>query len=557
MGVPNPARPIRGLEYPHMSRQPAGSEADLRAYFWSLWRRKWLIAVVTLLVVGAALAFSYHQKPQYTANADVLLQSPTSSVLGAQAGGVAQTGVATQIQIMTSASVQAAVRTKLHAPAPPVNVSEVGQTAVVQISAIADSGPRAADIANDYATAYVRIQQQQAVNSLLSAATVIQSKIDSLDRQITTLTSSPKTDTTAQSELAPLSNQVTAYQGQLDQLQVDAQLASGSAQVVTPATPSAAPSSPKPKRTGALALGVGVLLGCGLALLFEALDDSIRTKSDLELSGGGLPILGVIPVIHGRHKKERAAAVTLVQPMSHGAEAYRQMRTSLQFIHLTQHRQIIQVTSPGAAEGKTTTAVNLAVALVQSGQRVALVDADLRQPCIHEYFGLEYSVGLTTVLLGDAQLTDALATPNGLGLFVLPSGAIPPNPVEILGSPGMAKVLTDLRELVDTVVVDNAPILPVADATALASQVDATLIVVKAGATSRKALGRALELLGQVEAQMSGLIMNAVPIGRTRGYGFGYPYHYTSRFGYGGRPRTEEAHPSSNGLTKQRALRTP
>ena len=500
-------------------------EPDLRDYFWALWRRKWVVALVTLLVVGAALAFSYLQKAKYTAKADILLQPTNSATLGAQGGSLDATEVATQIQIVTSAPVKGAVAAAIHGTPPDIKVTQVGQTNVIEISATAGSGRRAAAVANAYAKAYVGFRQQQAVNSLLSAAGVIQSRVNSLDHQITSLGAPNPFN---QSQLTALNNEVASYQAQLNQLQVNAQLATGSAQIVTPASTPSSPSSPRPKRTGALAVGVGLLLGCGLALLLEALDESIKTKADLEMVAAGLPVLGVVPRWGTAKEHKQAMAVTLAHPMSHAAEAYRQLRTSLQFVNLGENRQAVLVTSPSAAEGKTTTAVNLAVALAQSEKQVVLVDADLRRPRIHEYFGLDREFGLTTVLLGEARLQDALQRLDNLpNLRVLPSGPIPPNPAEVLANPKMADLLENLREA-DAVIVDSPPTLPVADAQAIASRVDAVLLVTQAGVTTTKAVVRALELLAQVGAPMGGLLINAVPDNR-RGW---YNYYYGPYYGY-------------------------
>src|SRR5205085_2490524 len=182
-----------------------------------------------------------------------------------------------------------------------------------------------------------------------------------------------------------LVTQQAAFKQQLDQLHVDASLSSGGAQLVTSSPIPTTPVSPRPKRTGALALGVGVLFGVGVAFLFEYLDDSIKTKDDLERAAQGVPTLAVIPSVLEWRSKDQARLVSISEPTSSAAEAYRSLRTAVQFMALDRPMRTIQITSPSASEGKTTTLANLGVALARAGQRVVFVDCDLRRPRIHEF----------------------------------------------------------------------------------------------------------------------------------------------------------------------------
>ncbi|HZU72230.1 MAG TPA: polysaccharide biosynthesis tyrosine autokinase [Acidimicrobiales bacterium] len=516
--------------------------ADIRHYLDALWRRKWLIVVITAVVVAGAMAYVKLQHKSYTASAQVLLQPASVAPLSSQTPSLTPTDVATQIQIVTSAPVQAAVSSELHEAPPPIKASEVGTTNVIQIAATAPTPKRAARIANAYANSYVTTRQQQALATMLSSANVIQGRIDSLQQQLGQLSSGSG----HQAEVSALQSQIVALQGQLGQLQVNTQLASGDAQVVTPASASKTTTSPKPVKDGVLAGVLGLLLGCGAALLLETLDDTVRTKDDVEAVVGGLPVLGIVPKLKAANRR---TVTTAAEPMSAGAEAFRQLRTSLQFMDLSRLRRLIQVTSASPGEGKTTTAVNLAVALAQSGQRVVLVDADLRRPQVHEYFGFEPTSGLTSVLLGEVSLRESLRpVADTPGLSLLPSGPVPPNPAEVLSSPQMAELLSSLWNSADIVVLDSPPVLPVADASAIAVQADTTLVVVQAGQTGAKGLVRSLEILSQVGAKLTGVVMNAVPINKRRArYGYGGYYGYGS--GYA--PRTPAAlngaHTNGNG----------
>jgi succinoglycan biosynthesis transport protein ExoP len=513
-------------------------EADLRDYLRVVWRRKWLVGLVVVLCVAAGVGASFLEKPTYTAKADILLQSssPAAALLGSSGASLSPTDVATQIQIVTSAPVTQAVSRQLHQPAPQVSVTEVGQTNVIEVAASSHSAAHAARVANAYARAYLTFRQDQNVNASLSAASAVQAKVNSINRQIASLTSAHGAGKHGQ-QLAVLQTEQATYQAQLNQLQADASLQNGAAELITPATAPSVPSSPKPKRTGLIGLAVGLVLGVGGVLLADTLDDRIRAKEELQEASEGLPVLGLVPALPGWRDRRQPQLASVASPHSATTEAYRQLRTSLQFLHLDHTWKLVQVTSAMVAEGKTTTASNLAVMLAEAGQRVLLVDADLRRPRANEFFGQEREHGLTSVLLGAEDLEATLHNvPDVDGLWLLPSGPIPPNPAELLSGPRMAHLVDQLRALdfVDVVLIDSPPVLPVADAVALAARVDTTLLVTQAGRTTRKALGQALENLGQVDARISGLVLNAVRPKHTRGYRYryGYGYGYGYRYAY-------------------------
>ena len=198
-------------------------------------------------------------------------------------------------------------------------------------------------------------------------------------------------------------------------------------------------------------------------------------------------------------------------------------------------------------EGKTTTAVNLALTLAQAGQRVLLVEADLRRPRVGAVLGMDSAIGLTTVLVGRVPLLDALQDYRETGLTVLASGATPPNPAELLQSHAMGEVLYDLRQKFEVVIIDAPPLLPVTDAALLGSQADGVLLVVRHGKTTREQLGLAAERLAAVGARTIGVVMNMVPVRRLQGYGYGYGYGYApeqvvetkTKRGGGGRRRAD------------------
>jgi receptor protein-tyrosine kinase len=209
-------------------------------------------------------------------------------------------------------------------------------------------------------------------------------------------------------------------------------------------------------------------------------------------------------------------------------EAYRSLRTSLQFATLDGLARVILVTSAGEGEGKSATVANLGVVLATAGERVAVISCDLRRPRLARFFGLDEQVGLTTVLLGRCSLEEALQPVPGIdGLTILPTGERPSDPTGVLGNYQLAGVLGQLRKMFDLVLVDSPPLLPVTDAVILAQAVDTTLLVVAAGKTRGKDLRRATEALSLVHATTIGVVLNEVT--KSTGYGYGYG----KRYGYG------------------------
>jgi capsular exopolysaccharide synthesis family protein len=277
--------------------------------------------------------------------------------------------------------------------------------------------------------------------------------------------------------------------------------------VVTPAVPPDTPTAPSTRKNLALGLFLGLLAGLTAAFLRTALDNKVRGETDLRKTTDA-PLLGAIPF-----DQQAIKSPLLSESAGYGprAESYRQLRTNLQFTNVSGQKTAVLITSSAPGEGKTTTAINLAITLAQAGQKVCLVDADLRRPMVHEYLGLENGVGLTTALMGTAQLDGALQ-PWGSGkLVVLTSGQIPPNPSELLGSEEMQDLVTCLRHDFQTVIIDSPPLLPVTDAAVLSQHVDGVTVVVGSQKIKHHDLAKALNTLSMVGAPVLGIILNRVP----------------------------------------------
>ncbi|MFF4687403.1 polysaccharide biosynthesis tyrosine autokinase [Streptomyces sp. NPDC001307] len=281
------------------------------------------------------------------------------------------------------------------------------------------------------------------------------------------------------------------------------------ATLVEPASPPSVSSSPRPAVNLALGLLVGLSLGTSLAVAREVRNRSMSTPqalSDFLAGVGGQPMLGGIV-----HDPRAASCPMAVRDDITGlrAEGFRRLSTNLRFLDVDRHPKVIAVTSALHGEGKTSVAANLAATLAESGASVCLVEADLRRPTIARTLGLMQEAGLTTVLIGKADVPDVLQSAGSFS--VLTSGSIPPNPSELLGSVRTRSVLTSLAERFDHVVVDTAPVLPVTDAAVISSSVDGYLLVTRASSTRREQVGEALRVLRHVDAPVFGAILNAVP----------------------------------------------
>ena len=278
------------------------------------------------------------------------------------------------------------------------------------------------------------------------------------------------------------------------------------------------PTSPRPIRNGLAGLVAGLVLGVGAGFVREALDRRLRDSDEVERATG-VTVLGVVPEELG---ESRIPVET--HPMSSRAEAYRKIRTNLSFTGQHGLPRSILVTSSTSGEGKTTLATNLALACARAGQSVVIVDADLRRPMVAEYLDSPDGIGLTSIITGDVSVSEAIHRLRDTGVDVIPSGPIPANPSELLGSHGMEMLLEQLDATYDIVIVDAPPVLPVADALVLAVMVEAVVLVAKVGNTTRDRLTRAKDAVLKVQGNLVGVVPNAVVQREDSAYAYAYRY---------------------------------
>lgn len=290
------------------------------------------------------------------------------------------------------------------------------------------------------------------------------------------------------------------------------------AQVIDNAVPAGGPFAPRTKVNVALGGILGLLVGVLLALALDALDRSVKTPAQATESFR-TPLLAVTP--RSREVRDKPVPDDALSPVS---EAFRTLRTAVRFVTPDSPLRTILVTSSVSGEGKTTTALNLSAALAQAGERVILVDADLRRARLAEVLGLEPAVGLTGVITRRVALEDAIQPWHGVG--VLTSGVLPPNPSEMLGSEAMASLVERLRDLSDVVVFDAPPVLPVTDSVVLSTQCDGVVLVGRHGQTQKAQAAEARRRLDAVGAVVVGCVLNAVPTSAAHGY---YEEYYGRR----------------------------
>jgi capsular exopolysaccharide synthesis family protein len=285
--------------------------------------------------------------------------------------------------------------------------------------------------------------------------------------------------------------------------------------VTDPATAPSSPTSPKPLLNVILGILVGLLVGAALAVVRDILDNRIKAVETL-VKVSGAPTMGTIVEDSAT---ARQVVATRGRPGNVRAENFRQLRANLQFAAIDKHPRIIAVTSAIPDEGKSTVAINLASTLAEAGFTVCLVDADLRRPVVAKALGLVGPAGLTSVLVQQLALDDAIQS-AAPGLSVLTSGPIPPNPSEVLASSYVRDVVHSLLDRVDYVVLDTAPVLPVADGSEVAALADGTLLVVRHGVTIDAQVRRAVEVLRGVDVTVLGTVLNRVPQRRNSEYGY-------------------------------------
>lgn len=306
----------------------------------------------------------------------------------------------------------------------------------------------------------------------------------------------------------------------------------GNIRIVDPAEIPKSPVKPKKTQNTLLGLIVGLALGIGLAFFLEYLDNTIKVPDDIK-ERLKILYLGPVPAFKvtmdgnpGGPRKPQDDLVTLSAPKSTASESYRGIRTSILFSAADAAPRAILVASAAPSEGKTITAANLAVTMAQAGNRVLIIDCDMRRPRLHRVFNVPRDKGISNILVGRCTADEAVIHSAIPGIDIIPSGPVPPNPSEMLGSQNMTHFIQNVRDRYELIILDSPPITAVTDTVILSRLVDGVLIVIRAGETHREIIKNGIGLLKAANARILGAILNGVEMGRDSYYYYQYYYYY-------------------------------
>lgn len=508
--------------------------SQLRDILTVLRTRKWSIALITVLAVAASIWFSSQEVPIYKATARLLVK-PETPLNGAPPATV---NLQTESQIVRSLPVAQRVARHLGIDDPRtllgnLTVSPIASgfatSDVLEVSYTSTSPDLAATVVNSFARKYANYRRHQSLKVLVAAQKSIGDRLETVQSQMAEvnrkLTAAQKAgNDTLAATLDVQRNAILARLGVLQQrlqdVQPDRTALLAGAQLIAPATVPTAPTSPNYKVNFAVGLLLGLILGLAYAAVRDRLDDRFRGRAEIE-AALGVPVLATIPQFRvgrerwrrERSKKSRAGSLMLLT-QSHGpaSEAYRSLRTSVQFAASSQGLRTLLVTSPSEGEGKSLTTANLAVALAQARRRVLVVSGDMRRPTIERYFELERSArGLSTCLLEPEFDAGSLVVPTRIdNLELLPCGRIPHNPAELLTTPYLKSLMRDLSSDRDLLLIDSPPVLPVSDTHTMSSAVDGVLLVLDASRTKRSAAAEAVREIAQLGGKVVGIVINRV-----------------------------------------------
>lgn len=490
--------------------------------------RKWFPLLVAGVVLSALAAFglSSIQQRIYEAKATLIVGQALQSLNP----DVNQLNVSQRLS--TTYAALATKRPALEAVIAQLNLGETPDQLAKRVSADAatdstlltitadDPDPaRAAAIANGLAQFLISASPAiQGVQSDLQAS--IQAQIKATLAQIDTTQAEVERLAAIESPTPGNISTLENLQGRLVSLRstyaallsASSQSASNLLTVVEPAIASPTPVSPRTLLNTLLAAVVGLLLAAAVAAIAEYLDDRVKNPDAVQQIARLSTLGSVVRMTIGRNRPEFYRLATLINPRSGAAEAYRTLRTNIEFASVDVPMGTLLVTSPRPHEGKTVTAANLAIAFAQADRRTLLVDADLRKPGVHTIFGIPNEDGLTTMLRDEKVTVSRIANATEqANLRVITTGPLPPNPAELLGSQRMHRALDKLKVAADVIVFDTPPVQVVVDALVMSSYVDGTVLVVDVGRSRRGALRQSAEALTRASANVLGVILNRVP----------------------------------------------
>lgn len=557
-----------------------GFEIDLKHYFYLLRSYWWLIALTTLVAGGAAFVVGRLSTPVYSASTTLLIDTrPETGRADLTEIATSERLARTYAEIIESRRIREQVADELGIEADElagaISAERITETQLLRIRVESTDRQRAAEIANRLADVFAAETLALQTSGFSASKDSLQAQLQYLEEQIANTSADLDVigeDSVERSRLegilAQYNENYTNLLQSFEQLRLaEIQSTSNIVQLDTAEIPRA-PVRPNVLQNTILGAVIGFMLGIGIVFLIDFLDDTVKSPTEAER-------LAQVPVISmlgrrqtGKQKEDESELVTISNPRSPFAEAFRDLRTALLFSAIDKPNGIIAVTSANPGEGKTTVTANIGVVLAQAGHRVLIMDCDMRRPRMHQVFDTHYSSGgLTSLLLNldidaptaeiDSAIGSAAQTTEQSNLFLMTTGPLPPNPSELLGSTKMAKLLDLLSDRFEYVIIDTPPSLVVTDAFVLGVRADGMLLVVQAGSTRRNQLADMSARFRDLQVPVLGVAMNKVSA-RSGSYYYYYYYkqpYYASE--EGGKQSRRNGRPPKRGvLDRFRVRRT-
>ena len=526
---------------------------DVRRYAGLFWHWIWLLILFVVIGGGIGFVLSSRQTKIYRSSATMLISE--SRTINEYANILASERLAqTYSQLMIQQPVMEGVIERLALDTSPgalksqVSVDVVADTQLILVNVESPDPIQAAQIANTIGTVFAETnadfqsdRYKDSKETLSTSLSEVEIQIQAASGELTDLESGFEefTDENGntrfvisleeQRERDRLEANLALYQRihadllvNFEEVRLAEIQSTSTVRLVEPAQPNPNPIRPIPEQDGFLGAAAGLILAMGLVLLIEALDDTVKGPRDIthEL---GLPVIGFIAKVD----QDPSGPVAAVTPRSPAAEAFRSLRTNVQYASVDHPAKTLLITSPVPRDGKSTVSLNLATVLAQSGKKVAIIDSDLRRPTLHKRLRLSNRVGLSDLFVqNDIALEGALRKTKIPNLFMVSSGGLPPNPAELVGSEKMVRILEKLHVLVDIVIIDSPPVMAVTDAVVLAGRSDGVILTVEPGQTKLAMARQSVEQLRRSGARILGVVMNKVVQKRSRHYYYQGYYQY-------------------------------
>ncbi len=528
---------------------------DLRQYGQLARKWLWLVVVCTLVAAAAAYVVSKSSTPIYQASAKLLVnQSSTSNQvnLAYQDILMSQQLARTYANLLSDRPVVEGTAQRLNLPTDQkslallqknISVTPIRDTQLLEVRVEGANPQLIALFANTLPEVFIAQSQQLQLGRVTGLKTSLENEIVSVQDDIarTQDNLANATDDAQrqryEASLAQYRSTLSSLVNSSQQIRLAEAQATNNVVIAKPAIVPETPIRPRTATNVFLAAVVGAMIAIGAAFLIEYLDDTVKSPDDITRVSG-LSTLGAIARLKDAGVQRQLIAWSHTKAPE--SEAYRTLRTNIQFSSVDKPIHTLIVTSSGPSEGKSTTSANLAIVMAQTGQKVILVDTDLRRPVLHKIFGVPNNVGITTALLAgqDVDLQAYLQPTEIDNLTIITSGPIPPNPSELLGSHRMKHIIDRLSEIADIVIFDTPPALVVTDASVLGRQTDGVLLVADAGGTREQALAQAVSELRKTGTNVIGVALNRLD-SRSRGYYYYYYYYYYTDEGGNRRRRSD------------------